>query len=143
MIDIYRSQKKRLVTWFTSHFLTIFVYQTIIMVLVFLHSLGYFHPYFPINAQFIINVALILAVLLLKARSTHIYIISAIFLFSALTLKIIGISIWAERASIYVYESFCIGTAVFLYEVTILVIRMWNLNKRIVKILPIINSIKP
>lgn len=88
----------------------------VLMLLVVLHSLGYFHPFFTISAHFIINVALILSVLLLGARSIHIALFAATFWLGASFFQASGVTVWAERMSMYAYETFLLCILLYIVE---------------------------
>lgn len=99
-----------------KHFLSIFVYNLILMVLILLRSAGYFDPYFPITINVIFLIGLLLSIPLLRAKSRHIFIIALLtWIFSGLML-IFKIQVWADRTSIYTYQSLIIGTIMLIVE---------------------------
>lgn len=109
----FHNRESVVTTWSKKNIARIFIYQMVLMLLVVLHSLGYFHPFFTISAHFIINVALILSVLLLRTRSIHIAFFAATFWLGASFFQASRVTVWAERMSMYAYETFLL--CVFLY----------------------------
>lgn len=94
-----------------------FTLFTLIVVFLFLlRSAGYFQPYFPVGINFIMMIALILGILLLKFRSNVIFIITIVFWAFAGAIKLLKIDVWAERTSLYAFESLILGIVLFIYE---------------------------
>lgn len=102
--------------WFEARKLKIFVFNIVIMILVVLHSAGYFQPYFLISINLIVIVGLLLAIFLLEAGSNVMYAGSLILLIVCLLFKIFRIDVWSERISIYFFESLSIGVFVSFFE---------------------------
>lgn len=108
-------------SWSQTHLLELFVYNLVLLLLVLLHSAGYFSPYFPITINLIFFVSLVLASLLLSLRSVTMFIIAVAFSLFALILLVVGIRIWADRTMIYVFQSFFLGgVLLFLEEIRII-----------------------
>ena len=99
-----------------EHQLNFFIYNLLIMFLILVHSLGYFHPYFEISANVIIVPAIILGIILIGIRSRHIFFLSTFFWVVAWSFQSLNIEVWAERVSIYTFESLVIGSVMLVYE---------------------------
>ncbi len=102
--------------WATENLAGLVVYNLIILLLVLLHSAGYFHPFLPITINIITFIAMILAVLLLGARSEFMFGMAAAFLVFAGFLLFLGVRVWADRTMVYVFQAFCIGIVLMLYR---------------------------
>ncbi len=102
--------------WALENVARVFIFQSIIMSLVVLHSLGYFHPFFTISAHFIIFTSLILAVLILKARSYHLALFSLITFLGSAFFLVYEVEVWATRLAMYTSESFFVCLIVFALE---------------------------
>lgn len=103
--------------WVTGHYFQIALFNMITIVLFLLYSAGYFRPYFAITINFIVLIMLILSVVLLQAKSLFLFIVSLSFWIFAAFLRMVGIEVWAERTSIYVYESLVIAGIVMIVEI--------------------------
>lgn len=87
----------------------VFIFNIIVVILLLLEGAGYFDPFFPLTINNIVIVALILAAILLGIKSRAYYAISLAFLLLSAFFLVVGVPIWAERASIYMFQSFMIG----------------------------------
>lgn len=96
-----------------------FIYNVIVMLLVLMHSVGYFDPFFPISVNVIVMVSIVLAVLLLRLNSRFVFATTCFFWLVSAFFQISHIDIWAERAGIYTYESLFVGAIVLVAEVLI------------------------
>lgn len=94
------------------------LFNLIIVFIFLLRSAGYFQPYFPISVNFMVMVAIILAVFLLGITSRTIFIIALLFWLFAGVLRVLRIDIWAERTGVYVFESLLLAILFLLWEVT-------------------------
>ena len=112
----FHSRESVITTWSKKNIARLFIYQMTLMLLVVLHSLGYFHPFFIISAHFIISVALILSVLLLRTRSIHIAFFAATFWLGASFFQASRVTVWAERMSMYAYETFLLCIVLYILE---------------------------
>lgn len=99
---------------FYNHRLILF--NIIIVFLFLLRSAGYFSPYFPISVNFIVIVGVVLATLLLRARSNVIFFVTLLFWLFAAFLRVVRIDVWAERTAIYAYETLTFGVILFIVE---------------------------
>lgn len=116
-IDLKKFIKKGVIkTWVTRRYLGLAVFNILLLLLVLLNSADYFKPYFPISINIIVMIALIASVFLLGAGSRSIFMVAIVFWFFAAFLRIVGINIWAERASIYVFEAVIIGIILIVKE---------------------------
>lgn len=107
---------KPLNIWSQSHLLGLFVFNTILVILVLLNVAGYFKPFFYIGINFIFFVSLILSIFLLGFRYKMMLLISITFFVLAMFLKVVKIDIWADRASIYFYQSFTLSVLLLLID---------------------------
>lgn len=108
--------KKIMAAWMNNHALGLFIYNLTLMLLVLLHTAGYFYPFFVITINFIAIFAFILSIFLLGARSRAMFLISVIFWIIAAIFKTALVDIWAERTSLYAFESFIVGVILLFWE---------------------------
>lgn len=106
----------RLNKWSLSHFVGIAVFNIIMILLFLLYSAGYFKPFLPISINLIVVIGLILSILLLEVKSRAMFIICLFFWLFAAFLKIVKIDVWAERTTIYVYQSLVLGIVLTIVE---------------------------
>jgi len=111
-------KQELILTWVSHHYLKLAIFNALVMFMILLRSAGYFDPYLPISVNMVILATLILSVILLDARSESLYVVSLVFWLFALFLKVVGINVWAERTSIYVYQAICLATILLLIEVS-------------------------
>jgi len=100
--------------WVEKNLVGIFIFNLAVVIMVLLNTAQYFKPFFYLGINSIFFLSLILAVMLLGARARAMFIISIIFLLFAAFLKVVKIDVWADRASIYFYQSFFVGLALLL-----------------------------
>ncbi len=100
--------------WAKSNILGLFVFNIVLIVLVLLNTAQYFKPFFYLGINSIFFISLLLSIVLLKVRSKGMFLISIIFFIFGLFLKVSRVDIWADRASIYFYQSFFIGLMLLL-----------------------------
>jgi len=112
----YRSYQKRMEIWSRNHIGDLALYNLIIIVLVLLHSAGYFHPFFPITINIISLIALVGAIILLGARTNLLFTLSAFFLIFAGLMLILNVRIWADRTMIYMFQSLVLGILLLFLE---------------------------
>lgn len=105
---------RRITKWTQQKGYRLFIYQIILLLLVLMHSLGYFDPFFEITAHFIILTAIILSVFLLQMQSIQIYFVAFVFWIITCFFQLMSIEVWAERTSMYAFESLCIATVSLL-----------------------------
>jgi hypothetical protein len=123
--------KQSIYLWAQRHMFGLFLFNSIIMLLVLLHNAGYFHPFFIISINFIVVVSLVLAIILLNATSKAIFLIAISFWLLTAFFKITTIDTWAERSSIYAFNAFAVGVFMMLLELVFKKINslMSNLKK--------------
>ena len=114
--DIYEKALKNVSLWVSSHTLQVGVFNIILIFLFLLRSVGYFDPFLPLSVNLIVLISFILAIVLFRAGSSVFFIISLLFLIFAAFLRIVKVNIWAERTSVYVFESLLIGIALLIFE---------------------------
>ena len=115
-LKILVNVQKKIAVWASSHFVNLAMFNTLLVILVLLHSAKYFDPFWTISINVIVLISLIASVFLLGARSRSLFIISLLFWFFAGGIRILGINVWAERISIYTFQSFFIGVLLFFIE---------------------------
>lgn len=113
---IYDSFKKSAFSWAKDHFLQIFIFNIILMLLFLLRSVGYFYPYIPLSVNFIVVFALILSIFLLNANSSALFIVALLFWILASFLRIVAVEVWAERTALYCFQSLVIGLVLMIKE---------------------------
>lgn len=102
--------------WVQKRYGHLALYNMILLLLALLRSAGYFHPYYTLSINIIVVVALVLAVVLLDARSKHLYIAALMFWIITYFFRISGVEVWAERGAIYAYQSLVIATVISFFE---------------------------
>ena len=103
------ASKTALSQWAQKHFTGLFIFNLSVLIMVLLSSAQYFKPYFPLGINTIVMISLVLAIIFLGVREKPMFAICLVFLFMAAILKVLKIDVWAERASIYVYQSYLLG----------------------------------
>ncbi len=107
---------KKFDTWVQKRYGHLALYNVILLLLVLTRSAGYFHPYYILSVNFIVIVALILAVFLLGAQSKQLYITALVFWIITYFFRVGGIEVWAERGAIYAYQSLIIAAVISFFE---------------------------
>lgn len=102
--------------WAKKYHYRLLLFNAILISLFLLHSVGYFHPFFPISIDFIVLTGLILSVFMLGAGSKTFFVASAIFWIVAMFFKLLGIDVWVERTGVYVYQTLLVGVVLLLAE---------------------------
>jgi len=115
------SESRRLIIektskWADEHYYAIAIFNLVVIFLFLLHSVGYFHPFFPITINFIVLAMFALAVVLLRVRSSVFFVIAIFFWVVSAFFKYFQINVWAERSGIYVFEALVIGVILLLWE---------------------------
>ena len=108
--------QKKVAVWVSSHYANLAIFNALMVILVLLHSAKYFDPFWLITINVIIFISLITSVFLLGARSKALFIISLIFWIFAGIMRILGINVWAERITVYMFESFLLGFLLLFVE---------------------------
>lgn len=103
-------------SWAMKHFFQISIINFVLIMLFLLRSAGYFDPYFFISVNFIVVTGLLMSILLLKARSNVIFMVSLLFWLFAGFLRIINLDTWAERTTVYTYQSLILGVIILIIE---------------------------
>lgn len=97
-----------------KHLMRLFIFNVFLIVLLLLHSAGYFAPYLPLTINFIMLISLIVASLLLRLNNVGLIIISLSFWVFACLLRLLGVNIWAERTAIYSYEALTLAVILII-----------------------------
>jgi len=108
--------RKNVAVWVSSHYMNLAIFNTLLVILVLLHSAKYFDPFWAISINVIVFISLITSVILLGAGSRSLFVVSLLFWIFAGGMRILGINIWAERISIYTFQSFLIGVLLLFIE---------------------------
>ena len=111
-----KDMKKKLSKWSLSHFVGVTIFNLILIFLFLLYSAGYFKPYVPISINLIVTIGLVSSIFLLGARSRVMFIISLFFWLFAGFLKFVGVDVWAERTTIYTFQSLLVGVVLLIIE---------------------------
>lgn len=113
---IYLQKTENTKIWAGSHLIGLFILNLLIMILVLLRSAGYFSPFFLISINFIVFVTIVLSVAVLGLRSRQIFVLALLlWLFSGL-LFIVGIKVWAERSTVYMFQALIVGVVILIIE---------------------------
>lgn len=102
--------------WSKKHLSGLFIFNLILVVLLLLHSAGYFAPFFPLSINFIFFALFILSIILLGARSKELIIIAVIFWILTCFFKLFQINIWAERTAIYFFQALFLAIMLLILE---------------------------
>lgn len=111
---MYEVYLNKLNLWAKNHLAGLFIFNTVIVILVLLNTAQYFKPFFFLGINVIFFISIILSIILLGARSKTMFFISALFFVFGVLLKVLNIDIWADRASIYFYQAFFVGILLLL-----------------------------
>lgn len=114
--DLIEKSTPQLKKWILTHYFHLALFNVLLIILVLLRSAGYFQPYLPITIHAIILFTLLLLVFLLGVNSRFLFCLTfSLWLFATL-LKIVGIDVWSERTSVYVYEALVIAIFLLIAE---------------------------
>ncbi len=108
--------QKKAAVWVSSHYINLAIFNTLLIILVLLHSAKYFDPFWIISINVIVFISLIASVILLGAGSRSLFVVSLLLWIFAGGMRILGINVWAERISIYTFQSFLIGVTLLFGE---------------------------
>lgn len=115
-LSYYRIILNRMDIWSKDHLIGLFVFNLLIILLLLLRSGGYFLPYFVISINTVVFIALMGSIVLLGAHSGAIFLIGLFFWIFAFLLRILGVEVWAERTSIYTYQTLLLGVLLIILE---------------------------
>ncbi len=118
MINQLKTANKSLTLWASEHQGGFFIFVFLVLVLVTLHSIGYFDPYFKITASLIIVFAMISSIFLLGVRRKQMIILSLAFWTVGFIFKVFNIDIWAERIVVYAFYSLLLVLVLYVIEST-------------------------
>ena len=108
--------KENLSIWISGHYINLAIFNSFVVILVLLHSAKYFDPFWTITVNVVIFLSLIASILLLGASSEAMFLVSLLFFLFAGFMKAVGISVWAERIAVYMFESFLLGFLLLFIE---------------------------
>ncbi len=116
MTKLTNTINNKLAVWAQSHIANLFIFNLLLLLLLLLHSIGYFDPFLKITASFIIVFAMIASVVLLGLKTQGMIVITLIFWGITLAFKLLGIDIWAERLGVYTFYSLLLSIILFIIE---------------------------
>jgi len=102
--------------WAKKYHYRLILLNVVLIGLFLLHSVGYFHPYFPISINFIILIGLILCALLLNAGSRVFFVAGIMFWAVSLFFKVVRVDVWAVRTGDYVFQMIFLGAVLLVWE---------------------------
>ncbi len=105
----FKRNINQLRAWSQKRITGLFVLNLTLIILLLLHSAGYFSPYFYLNIDAIFFLTILLGIIILRIKSRIIFLISLIFLMFAGLLDLFRVDIWAERSGIYAYQALFIA----------------------------------
>ena len=111
---MYELYINKLNIWAKHYLSGLFIFNTILIILVLLNTAEYFKPFFFLGINVIFLISLILSVILLGAKSKTMFLISILFFVFSMVLKIFKIDVWADRASIYFFQAYFLGILLLL-----------------------------
>lgn len=115
IISTFRSQNKKNITlWTQDHIVGLFIFNVLVVLLLLLKSGGYFSPYYSITINVVVFVSLVAAAFLIGAKSRTFFIVGLFFWIFAGFLRVLGIEVWAERTTVYVFQSLILGMILFI-----------------------------
>ena len=114
--DVINKYLENLRYWSQKRIFNLFLFNTLIMLMIVLRSAGYFAPYFLLTVNSIVFISLLLSIVLLGLKSKDIFIIGFIFWIFAAFLRIFSIGVWAERTAVYTYQCLIIGVILIIFE---------------------------
>lgn len=117
LVNLLRKEKRFLDLWAEKNFLNLFIFNLTVSLLVLLSSADYFKPFFPLSINRIVFISLLLAIILFKANERTMFVVAIVFLFLAGFFKMVNVGVWAERSSVYVYQSFLLGFILFSVKI--------------------------
>lgn len=112
----YQQKMKQLQLWGVRHAFGIFVFNTILVLLLLLRSADYFFPFLPLTINIIVLVALILSIILLNLHNWAIFFIALLLWLFAAFLRIVNVEVWAERTAVYAFEALIVAVSMLIIE---------------------------
>ena len=106
----------RIEHWVKGHYLNLAIYNVFLVLLVLLHSARYFDPFWLVSINAIVLFALVASVFLLGATCNVFFVVTLVFWVFASVLRVIGINIWAERTTVYAYQSLVLAVVLLILE---------------------------
>lgn len=114
--QIRSDQNRKLHNWAQERIVGIFIFTLILVLLLLLYSAGYFAPYLPLTINLVVLISIVLSIVLLQLNSKFIFSLVIFFWLLAALFMVLNIVVWAERASIYAYETLVVGLILYLLE---------------------------
>lgn len=108
--------KNSVQNWASAHNMGMFIFVLVLMLLILLYTAGYFHPFFKLTVNSIFFIGMVLAVFLLNANSTSLFVIGLIFWLLAGFFSVFQIDVWAERTTVYMFQALFIGVILSFVE---------------------------
>lgn len=116
VLEVINKQIFLVERWSRKHLSGLFIFNLVAVILLLLHSAGYFTPFFTLTINVIFFILFFLTIVLLGARSRELIIIAAIFWFLTFFFKVLQINTWAERTAIYFFQVLVLAIIVFILE---------------------------
>ncbi len=107
---------RRLKEWSQQHFLPLVIMNLVLMLVVLLRTAGYFAPYLILTINLIVMLSLIMGVIFLGLRSRGMVMVAIVLWLLSALLRLLGVEIWADRSSIYVYQALIVTLVLLLIE---------------------------
>lgn len=95
--------------WARTHLTGIFIFNLTVLLMVLLNAAEYFKPFIYLSINLIVFLSLIFSILFLGAKEKSLFVIAIIFFLFSAFLKTVKIDVWADRASIYAFQSFVLA----------------------------------
>ena len=114
-----KKDKERFTTWVKNNYFQLAIFNLFVIILYFLRSAGYFHPYFIISVNVIVVVSLVVSVFLFRLPSEFLFGVAVFFWVFAGLIRLVGseVIVWAERTGVYAYQALIIALLVFAREI--------------------------
>lgn len=107
---------KRTKEWVFKHQAGLMILNFMAIVLVLLRSADYFNPFWTITINGTFFILLIVSILLLEITSRSMFVIALLFWIFTCMMKIFKMDVWADRSSIYVFQSVFLGVLLLFIE---------------------------
>jgi hypothetical protein len=107
---------RKINVWTKSHIFGLFFLNVILLLMVLLNTAGYFRPFLYLNINLIVFISLSLSIIFLGATNKAMLLISLVFWLFSCFLKVVKVEAWADRTSIYAFQSLLLGIFILFIE---------------------------
>lgn len=107
----------KLKKWSISHVGQLVMMNVLLVLLLLLKSAGYFSPYLILTINLIVMFSLVYGVTFLGLSIRGVMSIGLFFWFLSAVLRILKVDIWAERSSVYAFETLLVVLALLTIEI--------------------------